>query len=381
MDDWRERAACRSADTNLFFDDGDNNKTVSAANQARRHQALAFCQVCPVVDQCLKEHLAETIGIWGGTTPEDRSRLRASPTREHPRDRLLRMGPLIHELRGQGLTWADTAAELKIHRSWAVRLYRDWKKEPEAQEIMAREEVMEQVRKAEVAVALLKNGLPATKAAAATGLSRWQVETLARKNGVQLKPGNLTDKQVAAIEKMAAEGMPVATIARKLKFSDKTVYNVVRKWKDRAQAGTRTLDQERDAWVRYGSARLPARYLGESDEAVPMYFMKIQLAPAKETRKWLRPDEVEFIRPVRPIKRVRARAERSVRAATQTRTRSTKAVPGAGPGERAGGANTGGGAGAPVVQLHEHRPGLRQAAGAVEDHGGPEAASPLAGCG
>ena len=74
---WYRRAACRNADTNLFFPQrGDPT-----------FRAMALCDVCPVKAACLQYALdaGETIGIWGGTTGADRRRLRwQRHTRRHP---------------------------------------------------------------------------------------------------------------------------------------------------------------------------------------------------------------------------------------------------------------------------------------------------------
>jgi hypothetical protein len=38
--------------------------------------ARQICMECPVMDKCLKVGMYEESGIWGGTTPEQRKRLR-----------------------------------------------------------------------------------------------------------------------------------------------------------------------------------------------------------------------------------------------------------------------------------------------------------------
>jgi WhiB family redox-sensing transcriptional regulator len=38
--------------------------------------ARAICMKCPVIDKCLKVGLFEEHGIWGGTTPEQRRKIR-----------------------------------------------------------------------------------------------------------------------------------------------------------------------------------------------------------------------------------------------------------------------------------------------------------------
>lgn len=65
--DWTADAACRDADTDLFFDE----------RSIQRHQALALCNVCPVRADCL-DYAVDTHqdGIWGGTTERQRRAIR-----------------------------------------------------------------------------------------------------------------------------------------------------------------------------------------------------------------------------------------------------------------------------------------------------------------
>jgi hypothetical protein len=71
---WMAEAACAGTDTNLFFP-GPNAKADQAA-------AKAVCAGCPVRDPCLAEALygpqagSDDAGVFGGTTPAERARLR-----------------------------------------------------------------------------------------------------------------------------------------------------------------------------------------------------------------------------------------------------------------------------------------------------------------
>ncbi|MEU6556497.1 WhiB family transcriptional regulator [Streptomyces sp. NPDC046915] len=73
MDNWRNHAACRHEDPDLFFPVG---TTGPALWQER--QAKAVCGRCPVRDQCLDWAMdtGQTLGIWGGTTEGERRALR-----------------------------------------------------------------------------------------------------------------------------------------------------------------------------------------------------------------------------------------------------------------------------------------------------------------
>jgi WhiB family redox-sensing transcriptional regulator len=66
---WRERAACRGADLDLFFPGRGES-----AEPARR-----VCTGCPVREPCLDYALSHGIthGIWGGLAERDRRALRS----------------------------------------------------------------------------------------------------------------------------------------------------------------------------------------------------------------------------------------------------------------------------------------------------------------
>ena len=69
---WRDTGLCRDKDPNLFYPVG---KGRPAAQQAE--VAKAFCFVCPSREPCLAFALAtgQELGVWGGTSPEERRRL------------------------------------------------------------------------------------------------------------------------------------------------------------------------------------------------------------------------------------------------------------------------------------------------------------------
>lgn len=74
---WRDDAACRGLDTNVFF---------AGLGELRTHQlAKAICAKCPVREECLESALAmspELCGVWGGTTQTERSALRRRRRRD-----------------------------------------------------------------------------------------------------------------------------------------------------------------------------------------------------------------------------------------------------------------------------------------------------------
>ena len=71
--EWRESGACATADPELFFPIATGGVAVRQAEQARR-----ICAGCRVRRQCLQFAIdfGEAHGIWGGTTPEERQRVR-----------------------------------------------------------------------------------------------------------------------------------------------------------------------------------------------------------------------------------------------------------------------------------------------------------------
>ena len=71
--EWRNQAACRGTDTNVFFPPSDR-----PSESARIAYAKRICAACPVRAECLAWAL-ETRDRWsilGGTSPGDRDRIR-----------------------------------------------------------------------------------------------------------------------------------------------------------------------------------------------------------------------------------------------------------------------------------------------------------------
>lgn len=74
---WRDRAACRGMDPELFFPAGESGPMHDAQVAA----AKAVCAGCPVRAVCLAEALARIpYGIAGGLTEQERRRLRTRDT-------------------------------------------------------------------------------------------------------------------------------------------------------------------------------------------------------------------------------------------------------------------------------------------------------------
>lgn len=78
MSGWSDRAACRGEDPELFFPVGEGK-----AFEAQTKRAVRVCRRCDVTQDCLNSALElGSIGVWGGTTDDDRRKLRRRLTRK-----------------------------------------------------------------------------------------------------------------------------------------------------------------------------------------------------------------------------------------------------------------------------------------------------------
>ena len=74
--DWRDYAACRDLDPDLFFPVG-----TSGASLIQIDQAKQICRTCPVCGPCLRWALdTGDAGVWGGTTADERRTRRSRRT-------------------------------------------------------------------------------------------------------------------------------------------------------------------------------------------------------------------------------------------------------------------------------------------------------------
>lgn len=73
MDNWRNSAACRTEDPDLFFPIGTSGPALLQTEQAK-----GVCRRCPVREQCLEWALetGQSIGVWGGTSEDERRALK-----------------------------------------------------------------------------------------------------------------------------------------------------------------------------------------------------------------------------------------------------------------------------------------------------------------
>jgi WhiB family redox-sensing transcriptional regulator len=74
--EWMKYAACKGADSQVFF---------AETNWHENHEiARGFCSECVVRDECLEFAMDNDIshGIWGGLSPSQRKMSRGSNVRE-----------------------------------------------------------------------------------------------------------------------------------------------------------------------------------------------------------------------------------------------------------------------------------------------------------
>ena len=70
---WRNEAACRHVDADLFFPVGSSGDAVGHIKAAQ-----AICRRCPVQEACLRFALAtnQDAGVWGGKDENERRTMR-----------------------------------------------------------------------------------------------------------------------------------------------------------------------------------------------------------------------------------------------------------------------------------------------------------------
>lgn len=70
---WRDSAACRDTDPDLFFPMGTTGPAVEQIEAAKE-----ICRTCDVQADCLEFALStnQEQGVWGGTSEDERRRIR-----------------------------------------------------------------------------------------------------------------------------------------------------------------------------------------------------------------------------------------------------------------------------------------------------------------
>lgn len=77
---WADQAACRGTDVDFFPTRQPGSRVGRERYERTAAPAKAICQGCPVKEPCLMEALTvyaqSDDGIWGGTSPMERSEMR-----------------------------------------------------------------------------------------------------------------------------------------------------------------------------------------------------------------------------------------------------------------------------------------------------------------
>jgi WhiB family redox-sensing transcriptional regulator len=77
--DWRDSAACRDEDPELFFPVGTSGPAILQIEEAK-----SVCRACPVLEPCLSWALSsgQEAGVWGGHDEDERRALKRRTARE-----------------------------------------------------------------------------------------------------------------------------------------------------------------------------------------------------------------------------------------------------------------------------------------------------------
>jgi WhiB family redox-sensing transcriptional regulator len=73
---WRDQAACRNKEPDLFFPIGTSGPALTQLAEAK-----SVCHGCPVASKCLAWALetGQNSGVWGGMSEDERRQLRQAP--------------------------------------------------------------------------------------------------------------------------------------------------------------------------------------------------------------------------------------------------------------------------------------------------------------
>jgi WhiB family redox-sensing transcriptional regulator len=242
--DWVERALCRTADPELFFDHGDLVGSPSKGNLMRRQAAKQWCARCPVIMQCRESFLYEDHGVYGGLDANERKALRPLYARDHELGgATMSLGKQVYEGRQEGQSWHQLTQVYGCRKATLMALYDQY---------VTTEEGLEAAALA-AAEHLLKQGMTNIQIARMTALSIRKVDRLRVKLGQESEFRSGTPGPGVGEMELPAPA-----------------------WGD--------------GWVIYLGRKYPATYLGESADSPAWYFMQVAL-PAGHTRKWV-PQEV-----------------------------------------------------------------------------------------
>lgn len=120
--DWRQAAACRGKDPDMFFAVAN-----TPAGTAQRREAKRVCASCPVRPECLEWALEtrQAAGVWGGMSARKRQTLKRP--RETHLQRCLKQRAWIERQLAAGVTQKAIAGQIGVEPvmvSRAVRVFR-----------------------------------------------------------------------------------------------------------------------------------------------------------------------------------------------------------------------------------------------------------------
>jgi WhiB family redox-sensing transcriptional regulator len=124
--DWRDAAACRDEDRELFFPNGSTGPWALQIEEAKK-----VCRRCPSMGWCRQWALAENVefGVWGALSEEDRRRLKRAvrPARQRSPETLqfTKTGTLEEQcqelfsrytdIQGEHLVWTSSRTSISLH--------------------------------------------------------------------------------------------------------------------------------------------------------------------------------------------------------------------------------------------------------------------------
>jgi WhiB family redox-sensing transcriptional regulator len=115
--DWRDRAACRTVDPELFFPVGSTGPALDQLADAK-----TVCHRCPVIGECLAWALdtGQRAGVWGGLSETERHQLHLLHRTVHSRTCLIsvRSGSGVPAgVRPQGTGFDSTESSMRTGAS------------------------------------------------------------------------------------------------------------------------------------------------------------------------------------------------------------------------------------------------------------------------
>lgn len=134
---WQDHAACKGADTALFFPERGGSI----------REAKALCGGCPVRLECLDAGMDEHYGIWGGQSERGRRRIRRAGLRRTLPERQCKLcGETFRPTVPQQIYCCPEHTSTAAHRAHAARKREAEKHGPRPERVELRPELVQQYR-------------------------------------------------------------------------------------------------------------------------------------------------------------------------------------------------------------------------------------------